>query len=210
MAKRTSLLLSMVLIACLSATSVNAGVNVGVSFDKDGLSSFQLAIGDHYQAPQREIVAVRGQLSDEEMPVVFIIASGAGVTIPAVLKLRAKGMSWMDINVHFGLSPNVFYVPLDNDPGPPYGKAYGHFKNKKGKKAKKIHLTDREIIDWANLRFLSEYHHTSPAKIIKSKKSGHNFVTISKNLKAEAKKQREKSQRVDKPKSKQKGKGKKR
>ena len=210
MVTRISLVLSLLLMVCVSVASAETDVKVDVSLDQDGLKSFHLAIGERYQSPQKEIVVVRKQVTDEELPVAFIIAEAAGVGVPAVVKLRIGGMSWMEISLHFDLSPSVFYVPLARDPGPPYGKAYGHFKNKANKKSKKIQLTDTEIIDWANLRFLSEYHHCSPDEIVKSRKAGHGFVAISKGLKTKAIKQREKSQSAEKDKTKQKGKGKKR
>lgn len=210
MGTRISLLFGALLMVCVSAASVEADINVGLSLDQDGLKDFHLAIGEHYQSPQKEIVVVRRQVADEELPVAFIIASAAGVDVPAVVKLRVGGKSWMEISLHFDLSPSVFYVPLARDPGPPYGKAYGHFKDKAGKKSKKVRLTDTEIIDWANLRFLSEFHHCSPDEIVKSRQSGHNFITISKDLKTKADKRREKSQIADKDKVEKKGKGKKR
>jgi len=208
MSTRNSLLFGGLLMVCVSAASVEADINVGLSLDQDGLKGFYLAIGEHYQSPQKEIVVVRGQVTDEELPVAFIIASAAGVDVSSVVKLRVGGKSWMEISLHFNLSSKVFYVPLVRDPGPPYGKAYGHFKNKAGRESKKVRLTDVEIIDWANLRFLSEYHSCSPEEIVKSRKAGHNFATISKELKAKADKRTEKSRVAAKDKIKKEGKGK--
>ena len=150
------------------------------------------------------MTVVRGQIGEEELPVAFILASAAGVDLPAIVKLRVGGMSWLDITLHFGLNPRVFYVPLERDPGPPYGKAYGHFKHKDHEKSEKVHMTDAEIVDWANLRFLSEYYHCSPDEVVKSRQAGRNFVTISTELRSKA----DKSQTEARDKNEKKEKGK--
>jgi len=60
--------------------------------------------------------------------VVFFIADRAGLKPAPVIELRDLKKSWLDITIHFGLSPEIYYVPVTVDPGPPYGKAYGYFK----------------------------------------------------------------------------------
>ena len=65
MGTRSSLLFGVLLMVCVSVVSVEADINVGLSFDQDGLKGFHLAIGEHYQSPQKEIVVVRGQVTDE-------------------------------------------------------------------------------------------------------------------------------------------------
>ena len=74
MSTRNSLLFGGLLMVCVSAASIEADINVGLSLDQDGLKGFYLAIGEHYQSPQKKIVVVRGQVTDEELPVAFIIA----------------------------------------------------------------------------------------------------------------------------------------
>ena len=42
--------------------------------------------------------------------------------------MPVRGMSWWDISVRYGIRPEVYYVPVAVAPGPPYGKAWGHYK----------------------------------------------------------------------------------
>ncbi|MEE8577728.1 MAG: hypothetical protein V3T31_10770 [candidate division Zixibacteria bacterium] len=158
-----------------------AGVDIGLSLDSDGIKGFYLAIGDHYQVPEKEIVFVREKkFPDEEMPVVFFLARHANVTSQVIISLRLGGKSWMDICTHYHLSPDLFYVPLKHDPGPPYGKAWGHFKNKKRKKNDwgSIRFSDADIVNFVNLKFVSEKYGYSPDEVIKMRSGGSDFVAI--------------------------------
>ena len=80
--------------------------------------------------------------------------------------MRLRGHSWWDISVRFGLSPEVYYVPVALVPGPPYGRALGHYKKKQRKQWKTIVLTDADIVNLVELRFLSEHHAVPPERII--------------------------------------------
>jgi hypothetical protein len=87
------------------------------------------------------IVRDRG-IHQEELPVVFFLAQRARVSPEAVVDLRLRGMNWMDITLQFGLSPDIYYVPVKSvKGGPPYGHAYGYCKKhpkKEWKKGKKL------------------------------------------------------------------------
>jgi hypothetical protein len=195
---------------CLMAGPATAAVDIGLSIDEDGIKGFYLAIGEHYTVPQTRIEVVRKQnIPDDELPVVFFLARHADCSPALIVKMRLGGKSWMDIAIHFGLNAELFYVPL-KEPGPPYGKAWGHFKkNKKGKR-KAIRLTDTEIVAFVNLKFISQHYGHSPDEVAKMRSNGKSFVKINGEVKKKraAKKSlaaREKS----KEKSKAKGKGKK-
>ena len=168
----------------LSVGSAVAEVNVGISIDKDGISGFYLAIGEHYQVPEKEIVIVRERkVPEEDLPVIFHISRHAGVSHLEVIKLRLKGMSWIDITFHYGLTAEIFYVPIKHKPGPPYGKAWGHFK--KGKKGgwKTLRLADPDIVNYVNLKFLSDRYGYSPNDVIKMRAKGDSFVNINGKIK---------------------------
>lgn len=193
-----------------------ADVDIGVSIGDDGIKSFYLAIGNHYNVPEKEIIIVRKKnIPDDELPIVYFLARKAGVSPGVIIKLRLGGKSWWEITVHFGLNAGIYYVPVKSNPGPPYGKAYGHFKNKKKNEWHKIVLTDLEIINFVNLRFISEHYGYSADEVIKMREKGKSFVVINtevKKNKGQAKKQAKYVAEEDdnsKGKNKDKGKGKK-
>ncbi len=200
-----------VLFLGLGAGQSRAEVDVGLTLDKDGLKSFHLAIGEHYQVPEKEVIVIREKkIADDDLPVVFFLAGRTGVAPEMIVKLRLGGKSWMEITAHFGLSAEIYYVPLAKPAGPPYGKAYGYYKNRKRSEWGKIKLEDADIVNFVNLRFLSDHYGYSPDDIISMRQKGANFVDINTKIKKEksSKKKSEPVKVTEKPEKGDKGKGK--
>jgi len=174
---------------------VDAQVDIGVSIGDQGLKSFYLAVGDHYKVPEKEVIVIKERrVPDEEIPVVLYIAQMARVTPKAVIDLRLIGRTWMDITLHYGLSPEIFYVPVNPEviyvpviveQGPPYGKAHGHhhFNRKLKRECKTVVFRDNDIIDLVNLKFTSEHYRRSPEEVIKMREQGKTFVEINDRFK---------------------------
>jgi hypothetical protein len=154
--------------------------NVGVSGGSKGIEGFQVSIGNYYHVPQREVVVVHERgIHEEELPVVFFIAQRAHVKPEAVVDLRLRGMSWMDVTIHFGLSPEIYYVPVKvAKQGPPYGHAYGYYKKHPKGNWHREDLRDEDIINQVNLKFISEHHRYAPDKVMKYRSEGRSFPTI--------------------------------
>ena len=157
-------------------------VDIGLSISDGRVRSFTLAVGEHYRVAPSVVVDLRSRyrLLDDELPVVFFLAARAHVAPQAVIDLRLGKRSWFAIALHFGLSPEIFFVPVGLETiGPPYGKAYGYYR-KHGRAGdwRQLTLADREVMDLVNLRFLSEYHGVSPDVIIGWRGQGRSFVAI--------------------------------
>lgn len=172
-------LLLIVLAAPLLPAPSEAQVDMGLSVGDEGLRSFYLAVGNYYHVPQTEVTFVyeRG-IPHYELPVVFFLARQAHVPPAAIIDLRLNRYSWADITFHYGLSPEIYYVPVTITPGPPYGKAYGYYKKKPKKQWKTIVLADDDVVNLVNLRFLSGYHHIRPEEVIRYRSKGRDFVVI--------------------------------
>jgi len=171
--------------------NANAGnLEIGLKADNDGIKEFYLAIGDYYKSPEKEITVIRSSgIPDDDLPVVFFLARHAGVEPGVIMKLRLGGKTWMDITLHYGLSPEIYYIELRNDPGPPYGKAYGHFKKRPRKEWGAIRFADSDIVNFVNLKFISEHYHYSPDDVIKMRSGGESFVKINGKVKQSGKNQ---------------------
>ena len=169
-----------------------------LSIGDEGINGFHLAIGEYYRVPQKEVIIIRERgIPDHEIPVVLFIATRAHVAPAAVINLRLHGRKWTDITLHFGLSPEIFYVPVNIEvAGPPYGRALGHFKRVPRKRWKTIVLKDDEVINLVNLRFISEHHGYSPDEVIKRRSNGKDFVAINDEFKRG---KQEKKEKIEKP-----------
>jgi hypothetical protein len=168
--------------ALVALPSSAAQLDLGLSVSDGRLRSFCLAVGDHYHVAPTLVVDYRSRfhLLDEELPVVFFLAARAHVAPRAVVDLRLRKTSWFAIALHFGLSPEIFFVPVGLERvGPPYGNAYGYYR-KRGHAGdwRGFALRDAEVVDLVNLRFLAEYHGVPADTIIGWRGQGRSFLAI--------------------------------
>ncbi len=208
------ILLSATLLTILVPQFGQADVNVGLNIQDGEVRSFYLAVGDYYGVPERSLVVVRERhIPDDEVPVVFFLAREARVGPDVIVNLRLSGKSWMDITLHYGLSPQIFYVPFSVDPGPPYGKAWGYYKKRPKNKWKEIRLVDADIVNFVNLKFVSGHYGYPPEQVVKMRSGGKKFVAIHSEIKKGKEKSKGKGESTGKSgkkesKGKSKGKGK--
>ncbi len=192
----------------IAASSSGTDLNAALSISDGRVTSFYLAIGEHYQVPEKQIILVKKrEISDDELAVVFYLARHANVAPSVVIDLRLGGKTWMEITSHFSLTAEIFYVSIQKVSGPPYGKAHGYFKNRNRNDWKKIVLTDDDIINFVNLRFMSDHYGWSPDEIVRMREQGQSFIAIGDKIKkAKAAKKAEKAEESGKSDSKGKGK----
>jgi hypothetical protein len=143
------------------------------------IGDFHVAVANYYRVPEREVIVIRERrIPDDEIPVVLFIAQRASVSPQRIIDLRLRGDSWWDISVRFGLGPEVYYVPVAVAPGPPYGRAYGHYKKHPRNEWKAIRLEDEDVVNLVELRFLSEHYHVAPERIIEMRGRDRDFVAV--------------------------------
>lgn len=158
---------SISLFVSLNAFEFDIGVSGG---DNRGVDGFYFSIGDYYQVPEREVYVVERTIPREEVNIAYFLARRAHRDVRFITDLRLGGHSWWDISLRLGLDPRTIYVvETYNDYGPPYGKAYGYHKDKYHR------LSDREILELVNVRFLSEYHRISPDEVIERRQKGSHY-----------------------------------
>ena len=158
-------------------------VDVGATIVDGNIRNFYLAIGEYYRVPEQEVTVIRDRhIPHQEVPVVLYIAQRANVEPGVIVDLRLKGKSWMAITLRFGLGPDIYYVPMQEVSGPPYGRAYGHYKNKPKKQWKNIKLDDDEIVNLVNLRFISDRYKYAPDVVARMRSGGKDFVVINEDI----------------------------
>lgn len=165
-------------IVALTPTT-QAGVDAALSIEDGRISSFYLAIGDHYRVPEDQLIVVKKrQIPDEELAVVFYLSTRAAVPAATIIDLRLGGMTWMEITMHFHLTAEIYYVAIEHASGPPYGKAHGYFRNRNRDEWKTIRLADVDIVNFVNLRFISDHYGLSPDDVVRMREQGQSFIAI--------------------------------
>jgi hypothetical protein len=147
------------------------------------IGDFHVAVANYYHVPEREVIVIRERrIPDDEIPVALFIAREASVPWGRVVEMRLRGDSWWNISVRLGLAPDVYYVPVAVTPGPPYGRALGHYKKKHRKEWRTIVLTDADIVNLVELRFLTEHYRVAPERVIELRGSNRDFVMVHADL----------------------------
>jgi len=195
----TSLMVISLILGMVSAQDKQ--VDLGISVADGKLRSFYLAISDYYRVPAGEVVATkeRYRLHDEELPVLYFLVTRVHIDPSVIIGLRMQGMSWLDVTFHYGLTPEIYYVPVTVEKvGPPYGKAYGYYKKyRPNKEWKRIVLSDHEVIDLVNLRFISEHYRLTSEVVMEMRSQGKSFININEEA-GKAKGKQKEAHRKDK------------
>lgn len=159
-------------------------IDLGVSIGDGELQGFYLSMGDYFHVPQQEIIIIQQRgIPYYEIPVVYHIVQCAHVSPSLIVNLRLGGSSWIDICLHYGCSPEIFYVPVAVEvSGPPYGHAYGHYKKRPKEQWREIRLSDDDIINLVNLKVISEHHHCAPEEVIKIRSAGSDFAAVNDHI----------------------------
>jgi hypothetical protein len=140
------------------------------------VDNFHSALTDYYKVSEDQLANAKANgVADDELAVDCFIAQRARVEPEAVTGLRASNLGWMQVAFHYQINPWVFYTFLRDYPAhTPYESAYEKFK----KPTLTMNLTDAEIVNLVNLKFLSEYFGRDPKDIIQKRTVGKPFRKI--------------------------------
>lgn len=158
----------------------------GIKATPDGISEIGFVYSEYYRVQPAVVVDLeRKRLSEDDMSVLLFISGRARVAPEVILRWRLAGDSWWMITERLRLDPmEIYYVPVSEhvQPGPPFGKAYGHFKAKRHSKLsdaflkeRRIAFDDDDIRNLVQLRLVSEYYGYPPEEIIKRRERGERF-----------------------------------
>ncbi|MBP1779493.1 MAG: hypothetical protein H6Q86_5504 [candidate division NC10 bacterium] len=115
----------------------------------------------------------------------YFLAARAHVAPAAIISLRVQKMPWLDIAFHYHLTPDIFFIPVTTERiGPPYGHAYGYCrKHGPTRDWRKFALTDHDVVNLVNLRFVSEHYRVSPEAVMAMRSRESRFVVINDDIK---------------------------
>ena len=158
-----------------------------------GTSEFMKGVAEQFKSSPTTTAALKAVgIKEEELPLLFMIAQASNKRPEEIALQRKSGKSWNDIMVANKVSPETIYAPATGPVGPPYGNAYGYFRNRQQKDWKNIKLTDAEAVGLANVKYLSQRHKVPPEEVIRRKTAGKSFATVDEDI--EKDKQKAKAQ----------------
>jgi len=167
--------LALFMVALGSADPAQAGLDVDLGAEIQFWDDTEVYISvssRYYDKDPRQVRDWHGQCrNSDDLAVALFIARHSGKSPSFVLTLRKEGATWWDISVGLGVEPNVWFVPVKSDPGPPYGKAYGHWKNGK-KSPQRMAMSDIDCRNLVAVRVLKDYYGVSAEVAMEWRASG--------------------------------------
>ncbi len=130
--------LTVLLLAAAFPFATNAQPRIAIRLEfgeAPSLKSFYVSLGDQYSVPYRDICAMHDAgVVDDDIPVILYIYTHSQYSLRQIYSLRLNGATWAQLSNWCG-------VPLNPDygrdyayrSGPPYGKAYGYYRNGPGR-----------------------------------------------------------------------------
>ena len=177
--KKTALVGMALLVGLVLASRSQAQVQFGLSAGPNGVNDFYFSIGSYFNVPTQQVAVIHNRdIPNEQIPVVLFIAKRADVEPQEVIDLREEGFSWMEVALRFGIGPDAFYVNINNPSHTPFGHAYGYYRHYDKKRWRHIRLSDDDIVNLVNLRFVSEYSHHTPDEVVRLRGQGRTFIDI--------------------------------
>jgi len=145
--------------AARAGFDVDFGAAVRVNDDTD----LYFAISSRYFDRDRREVDHWGRRCDDpdDLAVALFIGRHSGRSLNEIFDLRHRGRTWWEIGVRFGIPADAWFVPVRRDPGPPYGKAYGHWKKRGRDERRTLVLSDRDARNLVAVRVMHEYYGVS-------------------------------------------------
>ena len=159
-----------------AATDIDFGAAVRV----DDTGDVFLAISARYFDSDRETLSRwEDRYRDpDDLAVALFISRHSGRSLEAVYELRRSGLSWWEISLRFGIAVDVWFAPVDRDPGPPYGKAHGYWKKRRPDRDSRVGLSDGDLRDLVALRVVHEYYGVSVDLAMEWRSSGSDLPQI--------------------------------
>ncbi|HEV8699688.1 MAG TPA: hypothetical protein VGV60_00260 [Candidatus Polarisedimenticolia bacterium] len=156
--------------AAISWAGVAFDISVGLPISDD--AKVFLNITNEYYAPPPEVATVvvrRCPHPEDDYPTILFLARASGRPPAEILNLRLSGNSWSAIMYRVHVAPSVLFVGIDRDPGPPYGRAWGYWRNHP---RERFVVEDRDFVELTKLQVASRYYRVSPYTVVAERKRG--------------------------------------
>lgn len=156
--------------AAISWAGVAFDVSVGLPISDD--AKIFLNITNEYYAPPPEVanaVVQRCPRPEDDFPTILFLARASGRPPAEILNLRLSGNSWSAILYSVHVAPSVLFAGIDRDPGPPYGRAWGYWRNHS---RERFVVEDREFVELTKLQVASRYYRVSPYTVVAERQRG--------------------------------------
>jgi hypothetical protein len=163
--------------AALADVDVNFGANVHAGDDAHLFVSIAARYFD------REPRAVedwqrRCYPDPDDLAVALFLSSNCDRDPESFFSLRKQGLGWFEIAKRCSVPVGAFFLAPERDPGPPYGKAYGHWRKYRRDHRHVMVLSDDDIRHLVGARLIHEYYGVPLETAMKWRAAGHDVRAV--------------------------------
>ena len=94
----------------------------------------------------------------DDLAVAMFIASHSGKTPDFLFSLRRGGLPWVDVGSRCGVPVDAWFIPVERDPGPPYGRAYGYWRKHQRNPHERFVVSDIDARRLVSARMAHDYY----------------------------------------------------
>jgi hypothetical protein len=147
---------------CLTP-SANSGIDVkfGAAVQLNDRTDLYVSISSRYFDRDRDTVRTWGARyrNPDDLAVALFISRHSGRSLAEIWAMRhQRGLTWWEISVRYRMPIDVWFVEVERDPGPPYGKAYGYWRKHRHNRRTRIVLADSDVRNLVAVRMIHEYY----------------------------------------------------
>jgi hypothetical protein len=159
----------------LPSASRAATVDVSARLPAEAPPEYCQAVAQYFHLTERALIAaVREWRHYDDLPVVFWLAVNSDASARDVLELRRKGKDWYAIFGQLGVSPRELLLETDKVVGAPFLRVYERLADPN----RKVLLTDQDIVNLANLKFLTKHYQRTPLEIMEHRANGEEYPAL--------------------------------
>lgn len=154
--KKLLLVLFSVPIALTSFSLSTSAQGINVHIGTDGIDIRPDAFVSYYHAPPESTLWLqRENIPELQWPLLFEIARAANVAPQRVWELRRQHPNWYDVLAALSVPASYFYydVPATQQLSPPYGRAYGYYRNHP---SEIVRWSDADLIKLASVKYIAD------------------------------------------------------
>jgi len=100
------------------------------------------------------LLALEPRITPDDFAVAAFLSREAGVGVQAIWRSRQNGSSWFEVALNFGIPMDNVVIRPTRDFGPPYGKAWGYWRNHPKRGDRSFRLDDNDIIRMVEVQTL--------------------------------------------------------
>ena len=143
-------------------------------------AEYVAAVSDYYEVSLDAVQSILDAgVSPEELPVLFHIAERSNASPVELTTARTQGKSWHQIAAAYDVTAADFYVYCaDRVSSAAFGSIYAKFADLKRGEFNQVQLTDTDIVNLTNLRFLYRHYNYSQRLIMNWAGEGKGFAEI--------------------------------